>query len=130
MKEQSEANRELLKAMVEGSHAMRSSNPDSRDAEESVSLLSGLDCQTKLPVFKQSDTDIEKHFREFELTLNCKSYSNKGRPKKIMDDDWLRLLRSSLAVGTPHRVVYDTEYDRAEYDNRLPAETSPESQSA
>ena len=91
---------------------------NSEEGHERVNALSGFAFKPEVPIFKDSDTDFERHWRAYQSLLDCHQFGRTGtRPIDV-----LNIFRRTLASGSTRMLIYDTIYQRASRRNRLPAE--------
>jgi len=69
-------------------------------------------------VIKDSDTDLDRHIREYQSILDCHTIGKKG----VRPYDMLTVFRKTLAAGGTRLKVYDTAVQRARKQGRLPLE--------
>ena len=111
LKEVTETNRALIQQP-------RASPQESAEPVERVGAITGLEYKQNLPVIKDTDTNLERHVREFQSILDCHTVGKKGvRPYAM-----LSVFRKTLAPGSTRLKVYDTVVNRARKQGRLPEE--------
>merc|ERR1712039_469663 len=73
-----------------------------------------------LPVIKDTDTDLDRHIREFQSILDCHTMGRGGGG--VRPYDALTVFRKTLAGGSTRLKVYDTVVRRARKLGRLPSD--------
>ena len=68
---------------------------DPKDRLESIHSIAGLEFKQSLPVIKDTDTDLDRHIREYQSILDCHTIGKKG----VRPYDMLTVFRKTLAPG-------------------------------
>jgi hypothetical protein len=89
---------------------------DLKEQHESIHSIAGLEFKQNLPVIKDTDTDLDRHIREYQSILDCHTIGKKG----VRPYDMLTVFRKTLAPGGTRLKVYDTVVKRARKLGRLP----------
>ena len=99
---------EMVKTLQEIQRALQTTPRDSglldrldeedlRDRHENVHSIAGLEFKQNLPVIKDTDTDLDRHIREYQSILDCHTIGRKG----VRPYDMLTVFRKTLAPGGP-----------------------------
>ena len=69
-----------------------------------MNTLAGLGFKQTLPVLKDSDTDFDRHWRQFESIIDCHAYGRKA----VRPYDVLVVFRKTLAPGSARLSMFNT----------------------
>ena len=85
--------------------SQRDSSPGSRrESYRGGSGIAGLEFKQSLPIFKDTDTDFDRHYRHFQSIVDCRSVSR----GVITPLEVLTLYRKLLPVGSTRERAYTT----------------------
>ena len=108
---------EALKTMSERVSDKDASAEKDREREfDKVNALVGVDMKLTIPVLKDSDTDFDRHWRQFQSILDCHNYGRTG----VRPLDVLALYRKAFPAGSIRLQIYDNVQVRAQRQGRLP----------
>ena len=115
-------NAAMLKTMDSIANRLTQQQEEDKNGEdtrrERVNALVGLEFKQSLPVLKDSDTDFESHWRQFQSVLDCHSFGRQGvRPLEV-----LTVYRRCLPAGSTRLQIYEIMLKRAQKKGRLPNE--------
>ena len=89
-----------------------------KERHDSAYSIAGLEFKQSLPAIKDSDTDLDRHIREYQSILDCHTIGK----KRVRPYDMLSVFRKTLVPGGTRLKVYDTAVPRARKQGRLPLE--------
>ncbi len=94
---------DAVKDSIRGGHG----HSDDR-AFDKVNALAGLEFKQTLPVLKASDTDVDKHWRQFQSILDCHAFGRKA----VRPYDVLVVYRKCLPLGSIRLRIFNTCLER------------------
>ena len=107
---------QLAEALASISGPRDRGDPSPERGRDNINALVGFKFEQALPRLKDSDTDFESHWLEFQSIMDCHAHGRRAvRPLEV-----LIVYRKSLADGSVRQKIYDNIFRRARKARKHP----------